>query len=373
MKKSTTFGIALCVILLAAGSHCFAADPVATQGGGFFSGLENIGAAMQNRLSYGVAESMSRTGFSIAESLRAPALTIGGALALAYLMYRLVQSFGPDGDPISLIFKEVAIPAMIAAALINDYGARMADFQQVLMVLDGINPNPLPAIVTYFTKALSMAGAAISTSYTNVYNVMSLAGVLQATFWMAVLDVIATMALVIPVILIILFGLAEVAGIVLLGPFLFAVGIAFGPIFLALMVVPWTQDYLGKWLGFIVAAKMVSAVAGVVVLIASQIFSQMFVQLDGTPVAASLALVAIMLLAINSILGQIPSIASALVPGTLGSSGGGMTRTLRTAAKGNVSAARSTMAGARSAAGSARSGASWARDKAAQFKASRNP
>jgi type IV secretory pathway VirB6-like protein len=289
--------------------------------GGFFAGLANASQAVQSRVSSQAIGSLQTHGLQIAGGLEGKALALGGALAVLYLIVRAIQAIGSSNESMLQVVFDVALPAMIAAAIIQTYSARVGDLITTLDIVKLGAHDPLSNIIQYFTRALDMIAEALSTAFKKVDVIGS---IMEMSFPGAqLLDFIATVLISGAMFLIIMMAIAEVAGVVLLGPFLFAIGLAFGPIFIALMVTPWTRDYFGKWIGFMVAAALVTGVAGVAVSIASTLFSGLTSNIPtDTPVAASLAVMTIMIVTVNSILSQVPSIASALVPGTLGATGG---------------------------------------------------
>lgn len=289
--------------------------------GGFFEGLANTSKAVQTRVSSQAIESLKSHGLQIAGGLEGKALALGGALALLYLIVRTIQTLGASNESMLQVVFDVALPAMIAAALIKTYSARVGDLSSTLEILRLGAQDPLSNIIQYFTRALDMVAEAMKTAFEKV-DVMG--SILKMSFPGAqLLDFIATFLIAGAIFVILMMAIAEVAAVVLLGPFLFAIGLAFGPIFIALMVTPWTRDYFGKWIGFMVAAALVTGVAGVAVSIASTLFAGLTSNIPtDTPVAASLAVMTIMIVTVNSILSQVPSIASAMVPGTLGANGG---------------------------------------------------
>lgn len=312
--------------------------------GGFFSGLAATSEAVRTRVSSQAIESLKTHGLAIAGGLEGKALALGGVLALLYLVVRTIQTLGASNESMLQVIFDVALPAMIAAALIKTYSARVGDLTATLEILRLGAQDPLSNIIQYFTRALDMIYEALMTAFGKVDLISNL---WKGQFPGAqLLDFIATVLLACAMLLIIIMAIAEVAGIVLLGPFLFAIGLAFGPIFIALMVTPWTRDYFGKWINFMVAAALVSGVAGVAVSIASTLFSGLTSHIPAdTPIAASLAVMTIMIVTVNSILSQVPQIASAMVPGSLGATGGSAGAQLQKGAQGAARAATSGVKG----------------------------
>lgn len=338
MQLRSIIGAVVMLLALAVTPFASAEEPSA---GGFFAGLASASQAVQTRVSSQAIESLKTHGLAIAGGLEGKALALGGALAVLYLIVRTIQALGASNESMLQVIFDVALPALIAAALIKTYSARVGDLTSTLDILRLGAQDPLSNIIQYFTQALDMIANALETAFKKVDVIGS---IMEMSFPGAqLLDFVATVLIAGAIFLIIMMAIAEVAGVVLLGPFLFAIGLAFGPIFIALMVTPWTRDYFGKWIGFMVAAALVTGVAGVAVSIASTLFSGLTSNIPtDTPVAASLAVMTIMIVTVNSILSQVPSIASAMVPGTLGASGGSAGSQLQ---KGAQAAGRSVTSG----------------------------
>lgn len=290
--------------------------PALGKHGAFFTGLEHIATQVASRVNSGVNSGLFEQGLTIGMGLKTTALSFGGALALVYLLFEAFKSFSGKGDPLMNVLMDIGLPVMVAAVLINNYDTHMRNFALFLNEIASHGGNPIQGVVTFFSSALGMIGSALNQAISNFFKMNSFYQMLGAT-----LDLLAVVLFCIPMIYIVIAGLAEIAAVILLGPFLFAVGAAFGPIFIVTIVTPWTKDYFGKWLGFLVGSAMVTGVTGVAIQIASTVFSNMHfndLTSPGEPVALSLGIGAILLMSVNSILGQIPGIASALVPGTIG-------------------------------------------------------
>lgn len=305
--------------LIALAPHVALAEEAAPDGGGgFFSGLENIAERIKEKVNDKIGENFLTKGMVFSEKLTVVALSLGGGLAFIYLLVEMIKSMGGRGDPPMYVLMDTALPIGIAAALIKEYANHIQNFRSLLDSVTSVAPAPMEGLAHFFSSTMSMLGHAIAGAYDN-------AG------WgnlLGVVDLIATVLFCLPMLYILFAGLGEIVAILLLGPFLFAVGAAFGPVFIATLVTPWTRDYFGKWVGFMVAAQMVTGVAGVAIGIAAAAFEAMnFTSVEPganeIPVAVSLGIAAIMLMSVNAILGQIPSIASALVPGTIGASKSG--------------------------------------------------
>jgi len=348
-------GVAACLISLCAAS-AMAADPAApSQSGAFFLHLDGIAGFLERKLSgmNAISEGFLAQGRMVAGQLTNVALSLGGILALLYLFAEAIKSLAGRGDSPLHIFGDIALPVVLVVALIQGYDAHLENLRSFFTsVLTQIGENPIGGIVKYFGSALAMIGTAFKAAISSVPGIS-----LSWDFVLPLLDVLVVFLFLLPVLFIIIISLAELVAVLLLGPFLFAVGAAFGPLFIATLVTPWTRPYFNKWLGFMVGAWMVSAVASVAISIASTIFATMNFDTttSGVPVAVSLAIGTIMLVSVNAVLGQIPHIATALVPGSIGvtQSGGqripGSAKSAMSTIKGYGSTATLAMGGARGA------------------------
>jgi type IV secretory pathway VirB6-like protein len=114
-------------------------------------------------------------------------------------------------------------------------------------------------------------------------------------------------------------------GLILLGPFLYAIGVSLGPLMISGLVTPWTRDYFTKWVQFLVIAAGLEAVIGVVLTIATSVITHLSGSALGSdsPTAVSMFILTVMVMVVNSLIGQAPGIASALFPGHVGASKGG--------------------------------------------------
>jgi type IV secretory pathway VirB6-like protein len=122
-----------------------------------------------------------------------------------------------------------------------------------------------------------------------------------------------------------LISIADVLGLLLLGPFLFAIGIAFGPLMIAGLVTPWTRDYFKKWVQFLVLSAALQAVLTVIISIATTVIGEVKNQMmkSDQPTAVSLFILTILVMLVSSLISQAPAVASAMFPGHIGADSGG--------------------------------------------------
>lgn len=302
-------------------STAFADEPT---GAGFFENIGAVAGQIAAKAGSNVTSGLYSAGMGYASGLTSTALALGGALALMYLFYSIIEFLNDKKGSILNVIFDIAIPTTIVAFLIQNYVLKMGDFNVLLDHLRNIAPDPLSGIASYYGQIFTMIGKAVTQAVKNLFGVGAIADAWNGTLLGNLIDAFTTIIFAMVILFIALSGLAEVLGLVLLGPFLFAVGIAFGPIMIATLVTPWTKDYFGKWLGFIVGTAVLTGVVGVAVAIASTVLSNLNIATftSDVPISVTLAASAIMIMAVNSIIAQAPSIASAMVPGSIGASKG---------------------------------------------------
>ncbi|MBK4736076.1 type IV secretion system protein [Noviherbaspirillum pedocola] len=295
-----------------------AVDSTVQDSGAFFSQIEKIATVAATKFTNAATDSMYTSGMGLANGLVATALEIGGALALFYLMVQFVYMLGDTGGSIKSVLFDVCVPCIVAALLINGFSGYMDMFRGFLDVLSSGGSDPVAGLVGFYTGALRMIEVTFAQGTKAIIAAISAGS--WSTAAIAVVDWMGGFLIAIAVLFVIVTGLAEVFGLIILGPFLFAIGVAFGPIFIAGLVTPWTRNFFTTWLHFIIASAMVTGVTRVVVQVTSGLFLSL--QIDslatGTPVAATLGLIGLIVLTFNAILGQVPGIAQALVPGSFG-------------------------------------------------------
>lgn len=305
--------------------------PVTT--GGFFQNLQGVTNTLSNKNISGLGQSMFEKAVGIAAGLNSTALQLAGALALVYFCYEVLQFMAGRSPSITQALFDVAIPAIFAAYFINTYDARIVELKHLLSVFSTLQPynsdpnfvppTPLTDIFALYANVLSAVGESFKQLVTLKGSYM------QGLFGFGqmgalIVDGIASVVFLIVIIILIVSGSAEVFGLVLLGPFLFAVGVAFGPLMIAGLVTPWTNEYFKKWLIFLTISSALSGVVAVILKIASIIIAGLHPEAmpAGQPSAVSLIVISIILLTINSLISQAPGITSSLFPGSLGGAKG---------------------------------------------------
>lgn len=294
--------------------------------GAFFASIANAAKSLQSKANQNLSSGLLEAGRKIATtSMITWALGAAGSLAMVYWIFMTIQALGQDRPMAHVIF-EVGLPVVICAYLLQNYDLLISEFagsSGFLSYIRNVGGDPVGGVIEMYSKVLQMVALAIGTAcqdLTDTFSVFTIKASLLALFdaAMAVLFALVILGLC-------LSGTVEMLGLILLGPFLGAVAIAVGPIFIAGLVTPWTRDYFGKWLGFLVGSAVLTGVLGICISIASALFATFnFYEIAGTsaPSAMALLIVAIVIMTVNALIQQAPAIASALVPGSLGASKG---------------------------------------------------
>jgi hypothetical protein len=292
--------------------------------GGFFADMGGAITTFTSQANKDLAEKLASGGYKIASYSTSTALTIGGALALIYLLYEVMQFLSGQTKSMLVVLFDVGIPCAFAALLIKEYAAIMPKFEQVLNVfrfIVGKESNPVGGILSMYGSVLENCTTGIANCFKAFANtpIAILHPIKYVANW---IDLFATIVFILVILVLVLSGVAEVLGLLLLGPFLFAVGVAFGPIMIAGLVTPWTRDYFSKWIQFVVISAGLTGVINVIFTIASTMMDSMELgqHTTGEPTAVSMVIICVLLLTVNSMISQAPGIASALFPGHVGAS-----------------------------------------------------
>jgi hypothetical protein len=301
----------------------------AGENGSFFGNMEGSINVLKGKLGANGGGSMGKlmqqAALTIAQKLKAPALAIAGSLALVYLMYEVLQFMAGRTPSITQALFDVAIPCMVAGMLISSYEARLADFELLLDFFRnhgaGAGGSPVDQLLDMYYGIVKNIGSAFKNLLTGHGGALAMLlkpGEMAA----ALVDAIATLLFVLVILYLVITGSAEMFGLLLMGPFLHAVGIAFGPILIAGLVTPWTKDFFKKWVLFLVVSAALSGVLNVILSIAATLIGGgglgVAEYANSEPAAVNMLITALLIMTVNSMISQAPSIASALLPGTIG-------------------------------------------------------
>jgi len=297
-------------------------------GGGFFNNLYGAANQIKEKASAGVFDTLFNAGLAFARPTVTWALAAAGSLMLVYLMAETLQFMSGRNGSITQLLFDVSLPAALAAYLILNYENLIMQFagsSGFLGQIRNIGGDATLTVMDMIGAVLKLISDAISQSWSGLTKAFSVGPNVIGAILGGVADVLGTILFSLVIIALCFSSLAEILGLLLLGPFLCAVGVAFGPIFCASLVTPWTRDYFGKWVGFVVGTAVLTGVLAICISIATSLFATFnFASVAGesSPNATTLLIAAIMLMSVNSLISQAPSIASALVPGSIGASRG---------------------------------------------------
>ena len=291
--------------------------------GGFFDNLGGtVGKLRQKANPQQISKTMNDRALKTASDITPTALKIGGALMSMYLIFEMVQFMAGRSPSIVQVMFDVAIPAMVAGVLINTYADKIGMLEQLLDAFRNVGgaQNPIDSVFNMYSSIMGSVGKSFSGILSNhggLIDLMLKPGQVMA----AAIDSIACLLFLLLILYLIAMGAADVFGLILLGPFLHAVGIAFGPLLLIGLITPWTMSYFKTWLGFLVVSAALTGVLNVILVIASSVITTFGLDVASGGEygsAVSLMVTTLLLMTINSMIGQAPSITSALLPGTLG-------------------------------------------------------
>lgn len=293
--------------------------------GAFFANLEGSMRKFNEKINKDLGKVMKETAVrDIAPKVKEPALAIGGALALIYLLLESIQFMAGKRNSMVTVLFDVGIPCTFAVLLINNYETRIMQFDELLDVfrMAKLQTDPTSQLMSMYGGVLTDVGKAIGSLFKNLIDPTTIVTA-PGSWFSALADFLATLIFTLVILYLVLTGIAEVIGLVLFGPFLSAIGIAFGPLLIVGLVTPWTTDYFKKWVQFLVVSAGLTGVINVILSVATSLLGPSGMGLaeltgNGEPTAAGMIIVTVLLLTVNSLISQAPSITSALLPGSLG-------------------------------------------------------
>lgn len=309
------------------GAH--AADPAPAppvEAGSFFAQMDGAVREVGRKAGRDLGATLATSGYSVAATISNTALGIAGALGLMYLLYEVLQFLSGRTKSMLQVLFDVGIPCLFAAAFITQYARLLPMFEGFLDVFRNLAGNasggagdPFSGILNVYTTVIGKVTEAVQAAFVATGKAVALIDG-PTKIMVSLIDLLLTVLFALAILVLLLIGVAEVLGLLLIGPFLFAVGVAFGPIMIAGLVTPWTRDYFTKWLQFLVISAGLTGVINVIFTIAKQLMDtvQVGTATTGAPTAVGLVIIAILILTINSMISQAPSIASALFPGHVG-------------------------------------------------------
>ena len=326
----------------------------------FWASIGQIPAYLQAKIG-NVTGSLQGAGMGLADKSQVFALALGGGLALLYLLYQTFLLMAKRTNFVQMMF-DIGVPCVIAGFLIQNYSSLFNNFvgpNMMGQVTSLGGNNPLSATFNMYGTVFSVCSNVME----NEFGLLSAAtggpdsgfiGTMKAlmslTNWgeigIILLEMLVVCIFVILCVLICLDGVAEVVGLVLLGPFLIGVACAFGKIFIVFLVTPWTRTWFGNWLAFLIGGGMITAVMNVIMNIAGTMFGALIPaqlateQTQAASGPATMLEVVCILMAVNSLIKQTPQIASNLIGGFGGvGSADAVRKNAKIAAKGSAKGA----------------------------------
>lgn len=297
------------------------AQPV--QAGGFFESLDGAVREVGRKAGTNLTTAMKETGYKVADTLTPTALMIGGGLGLIYLLYEVMQFLSGKTKSMLVVLFDVGIPCVFAVAFITAYPTLLPKFEAVLDVFRTLGTGsggttPFDGILNVYASVFKLIAQAVKSAFESGIKASQLVTA-PTKFMVSFIDLLVTILFCLVILFVLLTGISEVLGLLLIGPFLFSVGVAFGPVMIAGLVTPWTRDYFTKWVQFLVVSAGLQGVINVIFSIAQNLMQTVGVSnTPGQATAVSLVIILILLLTINSMVSQAPSITSALFPGHIG-------------------------------------------------------
>ena len=320
--------------------------------GAFFLELERTTDFVRDRVKTVTSRDLLGAGLGIADGLIVPAMALVGGLAVLHLAVLAIDIMAGRTPALQALL-DTAIPVSITTMFIGNYKTLMTPFAGLLDVLKNVGGGidaTLTKLFSLYKGVFLIVAFRIFDAFGQI--LFSIRGGLSGVLY-ALMELVLSVFFCIVIFFIALASMAQVVALIFMGPFLFAVGVAFGPICIAGLASPWTRDWIRSWFGFMVNAAALTGVTSVLVHLIVTVMDGL--QLDqaffgtGPPVAAQLGTLAVLLIAFTSLLSQAPAVTSALFPGTLGARDTGGAA----AARAGATAARPMMSAAAVAGGAA--------------------
>lgn len=265
-----------------------------------------------------LASSIQQTAVGLSANLTAIALTLGGGFALLTLLLDVALAMSRRQSVLEPIIPGLLL-ALTASFLVINY-AKLVGF------LDGIVKyitTKLSGTTDPFVEILKMFTGMLWSLVVMIGNVLN-----TACGWSGFFSHIGSVILVGVISLVTLFfiliALVEIIAVALLAPMMLGIGTTVGPVFVGLLASRWTQKWTLKWIEFILAAAILNLIVIVALTLLQNLFGTIgtLASNGAGAVMASLGLM-VMSMALGKIFGALPGMASAMVPGHHGVSGGG--------------------------------------------------
>lgn len=286
----------------------------------YFTGMDKLGAKFELLGNY--EGSLSTTAKGVGNLLLNPARALGGALAVASLLWGMILALGAKkGTPVTVVI-DVVVPASVVALLLGAYPQVIDGLSSTARTISGVLPSPWVAMADFFATMLhTLLGGA-----TSIIKKFGCTKVLDAGFLGVLLGTVVAMVLLVVAMYMMVRAMVDIVAVIFLGPFLAAVGAAVAPVFIAFGASAWTRPWITAWIGFVIQALLLNFFAALVLKLMSAPFEGMNAAMsfanasaaEGVTVALDALVILGMSLIASRVFGQIPQIVSTLFPGNLG-------------------------------------------------------
>lgn len=304
--------IALAIIIMPIAAH---ADDKVSGFEGVLLYLRELFTNLVNQVfGASLAENLKTQGLSMSDSMVGPANMLAGGLLTVTLFWRATLAM-VNKTSMALVAFEVLLFGIIAVALINNYAMVVEQIWDIAMsALNAIGLSIGDTFADFLTAFFKPIGD-ISARW-----VLETQGKtwFSKVFDSATLDWIGSLLLIIVIIILAAMAVINVVGIFLMGPVFFAVGVVFGPMFIATIVSDYTRKWFDQWLNFMVGAAFLTAVAVAVMKLLTLTVGNAVTNLQGGSSTYAMLGVALLMSAASKLFGAVPSITDAIFPGRTG-------------------------------------------------------
>jgi type IV secretory pathway VirB6-like protein len=340
-----------------------APNPAAAPGsGGGLESLRSIGGYIQQVIGIDLMARFLATALGISTTLMPAALVIGGALALATILWQVMVAM-INKDSAMTAATEALLYASLAAALLTMYRSIVQDIVGLGTFIAGRvgsgGGNALGSAAQGFIEAyLAKFVDIVVKSTENVSGVVS--------FFTSGIDMLASFFFMLIACWFAFGALIELIGVVIMGPLVVGIGVALGPLFVSTLASHWTRRWFDQWFNFLLNGAILTAIVVVVLtLLTGVIAATVGVGTGGFQTGEALGL-ALISAGMGKVFSSIPSFADALLPGRT-SAGSALnsgkssspvpaSKTVASAAAGSAAPAAGAVAGASPLAGFAAMG-----------------
>lgn len=268
-----------------------------------------IGGTIDRALGGNLVQNFKTSGLSIASGLMGGAKILGGALALAALLWEIILAL-IKGESTLPATTECLLYAVVTAALLGNYTQIVNDIVGLGTWLIGATGKTLGTathdfIQSIYTKLIDVIVKAIENMST--INIVKLSA--------SLIDAVIAIFLIAIAAFFMIISLVELIGVVLAGPVVIGIAVALGPLFVATLASSWTRRWFSQWINFLVNGAMLTGLVVVVLMLVTG-----FITLNvGAPSSGYLSGEALMLALLAAGMGKIfsaiPSMADGLFPG----------------------------------------------------------